>query len=236
MTKQTKPAELTALTIKPIAYIESDFQSKFGIPRQSGLTGSLRSAVVFTDEFYSADALRGLADYSHLWLIWCFSQHIDKGWSPTVRPPRLGGNKRIGVFATRSPFRPNPLGLSAVKIEEISAGEDHRLRIIISGADLLDGTPIFDIKPYISMDCLPDAVCGFQEETRTHAVEVRFPDDLLAQIPTEKRDGLLTVLSQDPRPSYHDDPLRVYGVQFAGFDIGFRVEAGVLRVVRVEKL
>lgn len=220
-------------TIKPIAHIENDFRSKFGIPRQSGLS-PLRSVIVFEDEFYSAPALRGLEDYSHIWLIWCFSAHTDRTWSPTVRPPRLGGNKRIGVFATRSPFRPNPLGLSSVKIEEITEDENGRLSIVVTGADLLDGTPIFDIKPYISMDCHPDAICGFQEDTRNYSIRVKFPPALLKLIPADKQDGLLSILEQDPRPSYHDDPQRIYGIRFSDYDIRFQVADRLLQVISVE--
>lgn len=220
---------------KPIAYIRNDFKSKFGIPRQSGLSGDLKSSVVFTEEFSAPEAFRGLSDYSHLWLIWCFSAHADRDWSPTVRPPRLGGNKRVGVFASRAPFRPNPIGLSCVKIEEISKGEDSRMIIVVTGADLLDGTPIFDIKPYVSMDCHPEALLGFQAETRDHSIAVDFPPELLNQIPEGKREGLLKTLSQDPRPGYQADEERVYGILFGDLDIRFRVENDILQVLAVEK-
>ncbi len=221
--------------IHPIAYIQSPFGSKFGIPRQSGLS-SVQSVIVFEKAFRDADALRGLEGFSHLWLIWSFSENLDKGWSATVRPPRLGGNQRVGVFATRSPFRPNGLGLSSVKIEEIKTDPKLGPVIVVSGADLMDGTPIFDVKPYISMDCHPDAVCGFQEWTREDLLHVEFPETLLTLIDTSLRDGLLAVLAQDPRPSYQDDPARVYGFPFGGFDVRFRVDGDVLTVVELVQL
>ena len=222
-------------TIEPIAYIKSPFTSKFGIPRQGGLA-DVKSLSVFEKDFSDSSALRGLEGFSHLWLIWGFSENLDKGWSPTVRPPRLGGNKRVGVFATRSPFRPNGLGLSSVKIKEIKIDPKLGPVIVVSGADLMDGTPIFDIKPYISMDCHPDAVCGFQESTRDDHLHVVCAPGLLALIEPEYRDGLLQVLAQDPRPSYQDDPERVYGFPFAGFDVRFRVDGDVLTVVDLMKL
>lgn len=222
-------------TIEPIAYIKSPFTSKFGIPRQGGLS-SVRAEIVFEKEFQNPDCFRGLEEYSHLWLIWSFSEHLDKGWTPTVRPPRLGGNKRVGVFATRSPFRPNGLGLSSVKIEEIKTDPKKGPVIVVSGADLMDGTPIFDIKPYISMDVHTDAVCGFQEHTRDHRLEVVMDDALLSLITADHRNGLLEVLTQDPRPSYQDDPERVYGFAFDGFDVRFTVANGVLTVVEMVKL
>lgn len=221
------------LNLKPIAHIKSDFPTKFGIPRQSGLASSLRAYIVFEKEFAQPDALRGLDGYSHLWLIWGFSENRDKPWSATVRPPRLGGNKRVGVFATRSPFRPNPLGLSSVKIEEINFDAKCGPVITVSGADLMNETPIYDIKPYITMDCHTDAVCGFQDKTKDYCLEVDFPAELLAQIPKELRDGLLEVLAQDPRPSYQNDPKRVYGVPFRDFDIKFKVADGKLTVIDI---
>ena len=221
--------------IKPIAYIKSPFTSKFGIPRQSGLA-SVQSVIVFEKEYRDADALRSLEEFSHLWLIWGFSENLDKGWSPTVRPPRLGGNTRVGVFATRSPFRPNGLGLSSVKIMEIKTDPKLGPVIVVSGADLMDGTPIFDIKPYISMDCHPDAACGFQENTREDHLEVLIDDALLSLVDADYRDGLLACLAQDPRPSYQNDPERVYGFPFAGFDVRFRVDGTTLIVVELVKL
>ena len=221
--------------IKPIAHIESPFTSKFGIPRQGGLS-SIRSTIVFEKEYQNKDALRGLEGFSHVWLIWGFSENLDKGWSPTVRPPRLGGNQRVGVFATRSPFRPNGLGLSSVKIEEIKTDPKKGPVIVVSGADLMNGTPIFDIKPYISMDFHEDAVCGFQENTRWHRLKVECPAALLHLMEEPLRDGLLEVLAEDPRPSYQNDPDRIYGFPFAGFDVRFRVDGDVLTVVDMVRL
>lgn len=221
--------------IKPIAYIKSPFTSKFGIPRQSGLT-DITSVIIFEKKYQNPDAFRGLEKFSHLWLIWGFSENKGKDWSPTVRPPRLGGNKRIGVFATRSPFRPNGLGLSSVKIEEIKTDPKLGPVIVVSGADLMDGTPIFDIKPYISMDCHVDAQCGFQEETREDQLTVMIPETLLSQIDVSLRKGLIKVLEQDPRPSYQNDPERVYGFPFAGFDVRFSVKQNILTVVDLVKL
>ncbi len=222
-------------TIEPIAYIKSPFTSKFGIPRQSGLS-TVCSVIVFEKEYGDVSALRGMKEYSHLWLIWGFSENLDKGWSPTVRPPRLGGNTRVGVFATRSPFRPNGLGLSSVKLEEIKTDPKLGPVIVVSGADLMNGTPIFDIKPYISMDCHTDAVCGFQEHTRDHRLQVLIDSTLLKLIEPDYRDGLLECLAQDPRPSYQDDPLRVYGFPYAGYDVRFRVDGDVLKVVEMVKI
>ena len=222
-------------TIEPIAYIKSPFTSKFGIPRQSGLT-DVKSVIVFEKDYKNISALRGLEEYSHIWLIWGFSENRNKGWSPTVRPPRLGGNTRIGVFATRSPFRPNGLGLSTVKLEAIKTDPKLGPVIIVSGADLMDGTPIFDMKPYISMDCHPEAVCGFQEHTREHHLQVKISPDQLALISSDERNGLLACLAQDPRPSYQNDPNRVYGFPFAGFDVRFRVVDDILTVVEIVKL
>ncbi len=223
-------------TINPIAHIESVFPTKFGIPRQSGLADWLTSKIIFEKPYRSADALRGLEEFSHIWLIWGFSENIDKGWSPTVRPPRLGGNRRMGVFATRSSFRPNGLGLSSVKIEEIKTDPAQGPVIIVSGADLMDGSPIFDIKPYISMDCHQDAVCGFQEKTRSHCLQVDIPPELLALIPKKLQEGLIQALAQDPRPSYQDNPDRIYGIAFAGFDVRFQVCQDILSVIQVTTL
>ena len=224
------------LVIKPIAVIKNDFKEKFGIPRQSGRAPSLLSKIVFLPEYKNPDALRGIEEFSHLWLLFNFSKAHKEGWSATVRPPRLGGNTRVGVFASRSPFRPNPIGLSCVKLERIEKGSANDWVLIVSGADLLDGTPIFDIKPYISMDCHSNAVCGFQESTREDTLQVEFPEDLLALIEPANRDGLLQVLAQDPRPSYQDDPKRVYGFPFGGFDVRFRVASGVLTVVELVRI
>lgn len=225
------------IIIHPIAHMRSDFPTKFGIPRQSNLASSLRSTIVFEPEYRAADALRGIEGYSHLWIIWQFSQAVRDNWSPTVRPPRLGGNTRIGVFATRSPFRPNNLGLSCVKLETVEQHPTLGPVIHVSGGDLMDGTPIFDIKPYIPYaDSFPDALGGFTDGAGDFLLKVEFPADLLALLPEEKRDAAIEVLSHDPRPSYQKDPERVYGMPFAGFDIRFRVAADTLTVVEVKAL
>lgn len=223
----------TDLTLRPIAHIRSVFPSKFGIPRQSGLTEELRSEIIFEEEFRSPEALRGLSGFSHLWIIWGFSENVESGWSPTVRPPRLGGNQRMGVFATRSPFRPNPLGLSSVKIEAIRTDPRSGTVISVWGADLMDGTPIYDIKPYIPADCHPDAVCGFADHTQGHRLSVTIAPQLLARIPQTLQDGLYSILAQDPRPSYQEDPMRIYGFGFADFEVRFRVAGKDLEVVEI---
>lgn len=224
------------MEITPIAYIRSDFQEKFGIPRQSGLVEALRAEVVFAPEYRVPEAVRGLEDFSHIWLIWEFSQARREGWSPTVRPPRLGGNRRLGVFATRAPFRPNALGLSAVRLEAVEPDTPRGPVLHVSGADLLDGTPIYDIKPYIPYaDAIPGASGGFTDRVDRLLLAVDCPPDLLERVPTEKREALLAVLAQDPRPSYQDDPGRVYGFGFAGLEVRFRVEEGTLTVVDVLK-
>ena len=225
-----------ALTLRPVARIRSDFSSKFGIPRQSGIVESLSAEIVFEEEFRNPDMLRGLEDFSHLWLIWHFSANRSQDWSPTVRPPRLGGNVRMGVFATRSPFRPNPVGLSCVRLLEIvpTVREGHILRI--GGADLMDGTPIFDIKPYVPYaDAHPEALEGFTSVKSRH-VEVNIPAEMLAKFPESKRQALLGSLEQDPRPSYQADPERVYGFGFAGHELRFSVADGVLTVLYCERL
>lgn len=220
--------------VKVIAHIESDFPTKFGVPRQSGLVPELRARVVFEPAFRSADALRGIEGFSHLWLIWRFSEAVREEFSPTVRPPRLGGNARLGVFATRSPFRPNPIGLSCVKLEGVAWEGVDAPALLVSGADLMDGTPIYDVKPYLPYtDAQPDARGGFapaQEAT----VEVDFPPALLAQVPEKRRAALMGVLAQDPRPRYQDDANRVYGMAFGGLDVRFRVAGGVLTVTDVQ--
>ena len=222
--------------IQPIAYMQSDFGGKFGIPRQSGLVDALRSTIVFQPEYRNADALRGIEGFSHLWVIWQFSQAVGKEWSPTVRPPRLGGNIRMGVFATRSPFRPNNLGLSCVTLLGVERTEDLGTVLHVGGADLLDGTPIFDIKPYIPYcDCHPDALGGFTQEAGDYLLQVDFPAELLGVLPEEKRDAAVGVLSHDPRPSYQQQPGRVYGMTFAGCNIRFTVEDGVLHVISTER-
>ena len=222
------------MIISPIAHIRTEFSEKFGIPRQSGLAASLRGTIVFEHEYRNADALRGLEGFSHLWLIWGFSENLDKGWSPTVRPPRLGGNTRVGVFATRSPFRPNGLGLSSVKIVEIKTDPKLGPVIVVSGADLMDGTPIFDIKPYIPYaDCQTEATGGFTDTAGEYLLQVEFPAQLLQCLPEDKWEAAIEVLSHDPRPSYQRKPGRVYGLTFAGFDIRFTVEEDLLQVVDV---
>lgn len=225
------------IVIHPIARMRSDFPTKFGIPRQSNLASSLRSTIVFEPEYRNADALRGLEGFSHIWIIWQFSEAVREDWSPTVRPPRLGGNARMGVFATRSPFRPNNLGLSCVKLERIEWDSAQGAVIHVSGADLMDGTPIFDIKPYIPYaDSFPEALGGFTDTAGEYLLRVEFPQELLTLLPEDKRAAAIEVLTHDPRPSYQRKPGRVYGLAFAGFDIRFRVEEDALTVVDMEKL
>lgn len=217
-----------------IARIHTDFPTKFGIPRQSGLVKELQGRVVFEPEYRNPEAVRGLEDFSHIWLIWEFSKAKRDGWSPTVRPPRLGGNIRKGVFATRSPFRPNPIGLSVVKLERVEIHKELGPILHVSGADLMNGTPIFDIKPYIPYaDCIPDAKGGFTDDVENSLLEVNFPAELLYFIPQEKQKALLQVLALDPRPSYQDDEERVYGLEFAGWDVRFRVKGRVINVMEV---
>ena len=222
--------------MKIIARIHCDFKEKFGIPRQSGLVKGTRAAIVFEPEYRNPDALRGIEGFSHLWLIWEFSKAQRETWSPTVRPPRLGGNARMGVFATRSPYRPNPVGLSCVTLEEVRLHTDEGPVLIVGGADLLDGTPIYDIKPYLPyVDAHPEARGGFGSEKKDYALHVVIPDEIKAQIPQDKLDALCGVLAGDPRPSYQDDPQRVYGVKFAGMNVRFTVSEGTLTVCAVEK-
>lgn len=222
------------MEICPIAHIRSDFSEKFGIPRQSGLVEELTAAVVFEPPYRVPDALRGVEGFSHLWLIWEFSQARREGWSPTVRPPRLGGNKRLGVFATRSPFRPNPIGLSCVRLLELRQDREQGPVLTVAGADLLDGTPIYDIKPYLPYaDCKPDAVGGFASQPKGTDLEVDCPDRLLDCVPEGKRAALLAVLAQDPRPQYQDDPNRVYGMAFAGLEVKFQVAGERLTVTEI---
>lgn len=221
--------------MRVIAHIRTDFPTKFGIPRQSGLT-ELRSTIVFTPEFRNEDALRGLEGFSHLWLIWKFSEAQRDTWSPTVRPPRLGGNKRLGVFATRSPFRPNPIGLSSVKLLGTEKTVDGTV-IHISGADLMDGTPIYDIKPYLAYtDSHPEAVGGFADERLGYRLEVEISDELAERFPKAKLKALEEILSNDPRPQYISDPQRVFGFPFAGYEIHFTVRDDLLTVTGIDKL
>ncbi len=225
------------VTIQVVARMRSDFPTKFGIPRQSGLVEQLHSTIIFEPEFRNPDALRGIEDFSHLWLIWQFSEAVRAGWSPTVRPPRLGGNTRIGVFATRSPFRPNNLGLSSVKLLGVERTKDFGTVLHVAGADLMDGTPIFDIKPYIPYgDCHTDATGGFTDNAEDFILDVDFPADLLRILPVAKQEAALAVLSHDPRPSYQRAADRIYGLTFAGFDIRFRVEEKTLHVIEVNAI
>ena len=224
-------------TIKVVARIRSDFPQKFGIPRQSGVVPETRATVVFEKPYQNADALRGIEGFSHLWLIWGFSACEREDWSPTVRPPRLGGNTRMGVFATRSPFRPNPIGLSSVTLEEVRLHTPDGPVLIVGGADLMDGTPIYDIKPYLPYaDCHPDATGGFAENRKNYALTVEFPPELEEKIPPEHRAALRGVLAHDPRPSYQSDEKRMYGVAFAGRNVRFTVRDGVLTVREIETL
>ncbi len=225
------PSEVTELEqtigMNVIARIRSELPTKFGIPRQSGLVEKLESVIVFEPSFRSPEALRGIEEWSHLWLIWLFSENADSGWSPTVRPPRLGGNRRVGVFATRSPFRPNPIGLSCVKLIGTEQAEGLGTVLRVSGADLMDGTPILDIKPYLPLaDCKPEASGGFAAERESYSLDVTIPAELAARLPEGKAEVLAAILAQDPRPAYHDDPQRVYGFPFAGFEVKFRVSEG----------
>ncbi len=225
---------MSEVPMKIIAHIKSGFPTKFGIPRQSRLVDSIKAQIIFEPEFRNPDALRGLEGFSHLWLIWKFSESA-KSESLTVRPPRLGGNKRVGVFATRSPFRPNPIGLSCVKIESIESTEESGTVINVSGADLMDGTPIYDIKPYLpNADCVPDAIGGFADEVKDYSLKVIIPDEISKELDEDFRDTITQILSNDPRPSYHDDPERVYGFPYCGKEIKFKVSGDLLTVVSIE--
>ena len=222
------------VTINVIARMKSDFATKFGIPRQSGLVNELQSTIVFEPEYRNPDALRGLEDFSHLWIIWQFSEAVRQDWSPTIRPPRLGGNTRIGVFASRSPFRPNSIGLSSVRILGLEHTEQYGTVIHVAGADLMNGTPIFDIKPYIPYsDCHPDASGGFTDSAGDFLLQVNISDPLLNLIPTQKRGALIGILSHDPRPSYQKDSDRIYGISFAGYNVRFQVSNGILNVIEI---
>lgn len=219
--------------ISPIGHIRTDFPEKFGIPRQSGLVPQLTGRIVFLPEYRREEAFREIEGFSHLWVIWQFSKAEGDGFRPTVRPPRLGGNRRVGVFASRSPFHPNRLGLSCVRLDGLSLDDPEGPVLLVSGIDMLDGTPVFDVKPYVPLsDCVPDALQGYTGQTRTHSLEVRFEKGLDLVIPPEKLSALTGVLQNDPRPGYEDSPEKEYGLTFAGFDVGFRVEDGVLTVFR----
>ena len=228
-----------SMEIKPIAFIKTEFPEKFGIPRQSGLAKDLRGRIIFEPQFRNPDALRGLEGFSHIWLIWEFSANrTTREWQPTVRPPRLGGNTHLGVFATRSPFRPNPLGLSCVEIDSIDLFTDEGPVITVKGADLMDGTPIYDIKPYIRYaDSRQQALCGYVDSLEERSLKVVFPSELSSRIEdTSVIPSLVETLRLDPRPSYHDDPERVYGLSFARLNVKFRVNGEVLTVVDVHPL
>lgn len=225
---ETRPMEI-------VARFRGDLPAKFGIPRQSGLVEELRGRVVFEPPYRNPDALRGIEEFSHLWLIWQFSAAIKSGWSPTVRPPRLGGNRRLGVFATRSPFRPNPIGLSSVRLVEVDWRGADGPALVVAGADLMDGTPIYDVKPYLPYaDSHPEAAGGFTDRVARRLLEVECPAELLSMLPPEKREALLGVLAQDPRSSYQADPERIYGMSFAGREVRFTVNGQRLTVRGIE--
>ena len=220
--------------MKTIARIHTDFPTKFGIPRQSGIIPSLQGRIVFEPEYRIPEAVRGLEDFSHIWLLWEFSEAVRDSWSPTVRPPRLGGNVRKGVFATRSPFRPNPIGLSSVRLEKVDIDPNLGPVLYVSGADLMDGTPIYDIKPYIAYtDSHPEAISGFASTPAEFLLKVEFPEEMLKKVPENQRESLISVLAHDPRPQYQDDPERVYGMAFADLEVKFKVDGMLLNVVEV---
>ena len=221
--------------MKTIATIHTDFPEKFGIPRQSGLVESLKGRIVFEPPYRDYRAVKELCEYSHIWLIWLFSRSEKEGWSATVRPPRLGGNKRVGVFATRSPYRPNPIGLSAVKLDRVINDKSLGPVLEVSGIDIADGTPILDIKPYLSFaDSYPQAVCGFADRLYGQKLNVAIPEELLSIIPSDLTDALKSLLAEDPRPHYQNDPERVYGFTFNKYEVKFKVEGDVLTVISVE--
>lgn len=228
------------MTIEPIAYIKTDFPEKFGVPRQSGLAESLTGRIVFEPEYRNIEALRGLDGFTHIWLIWEFSANRKAAgeWQPTVRPPRLGGNQHMGVFATRSPFRPNPLGLSCVELDRIDLDTPEGPVIVVKGADLMDGTPIYDIKPYIKYaDSRPEAACGYVDSLEESCLDIVIPESIAAQINDKaKFQALVETLKLDPRPSYHNDPARIYGLSFSGYNVRFTVSDTVLTIIDVEQL
>lgn len=223
------------LLLRPIAHIRTDFPEKFGIPRQSGLLPDAEALIVFEEEYRAPEAFRGLEGFSHLWLLWQFSENVRDGWQPTVRPPRLGGNRRMGVFATRSPFRPNPIGLSSVRLLAVEQSARDGIVLRVAGADLMDGTPIYDVKPYLAFtDSHPDALGGFSDPVRDRALSVDFPPDLLDRVPASKRSTLLSLLANDPRPAYQSDPDRVYFLSFSNLRVSFLVRSDTLSVLDVE--
>lgn len=220
--------------MKTIAHIHSEFPTKFGVPRQSGIIESLQATIIFEPEYRNPDAFRGLEEFSHIWLIWEFSKAVRDDWSPTVRPPRLGGNVRKGVFATRSPFRPNAIGLSSVKLDKIEIDPKLGPVLHVSGADLMDGTPIFDIKPYIAYtDSHPEAISGFATRPAEYLLEVDFPSEYLRQIPENQHKSLIEVLAHDPRPQYQNSPERIYGMAFGAVEVKFKVDGNRLSVISV---
>lgn len=223
--------------MKIIGHIRTDFPSKFGIPRQSGLIETLKGKIILEPEYRNPQVYKGIEQFSHIWLLWEFSEAKKEHWSATVKLPRLGGKTRMGVFATRAPFRPNNIGLSCVKLDRVEMDEKDGPVLWVAGVDLLDGTPIYDIKPYIPLtDCHPEASEGYTKETKIHELKVEFPEELLNQYPEEKRQAVLGILAQDPRPTYFQDPERVYGVPFAGFDVKFKVDGDTLVVCGLERL
>ena len=223
-------------TFHVIGRIHTDFPTKFGIPRQSGLVDELKGTIIFEPEYRNPDAFRGIEDFSHIWLLWGFAEAVRETLSLTVRPPRLGGNKRLGVFATRSPFRPNAVGLSCVKLEKVELHTDQGPVLHVSGADLMDGTPIYDIKPYLPFaDSHPEASGGYTDQTKEYGLQVKISEEILSMVSEEKRDALKAVLAHDPRPSYQNDLERIYGMEFAGYEVKFRVEDGILYVINIEK-
>lgn len=222
--------------MKPIAHIHTDFPTKFGIPRQSGIVNELKASIIFEEEYRQRETFRGLEKFSHIWLIWEFSENKEKKWSPTVRPPKLGGNTRMGVFATRSPFRPNPIGLSCVRLEHIEYNKKKGPILYVSGADLMDNTPIYDIKPYLAyVDSKPEATGGFTEEIVHKEYDVIFENECKGLLPLEKEVALVEILKQNPRPSYQDDTDRVYGMEFAGWEIGFAISEDKIYIKRIEE-
>ena len=223
--------------MKIIAHIKTDFPTKFGVPRQSGVIPENKGKIVFEKEYSDPMAVRGLEDFSHIWVIWEFSKAKLKNWSPTVRPPLLGGNKRMGVFATRSPYRPNPIGLSVLKLEDIVYSVENGVELIVSGCDMMDGTPIYDIKPYLPYaDSVKSAVGGFTETLAERKLSVKINDNLLEKLSETKKSTLIAALESDPRPSYQNDSERIYGFEFAGFEVKFYVDDGIITVVSLEKL
>ncbi len=227
----------TEHSMKVIARIHTDFGTKFGIPRQSGIVDELKATIVFEPEYRNPEAFRGIEGFSHIWLIWAFSETMRDTWSPMVRPPRLGGIKRMGVFATRSPFRPNAIGLSCVKLEKVELYTDDGPVLHVSGADLMNGTPIYDIKPYLPYtDCHPEALGGFADPVKDYTLEVIFPEHWLSLIPEDRREALVGVLAHDPRPAYQKDPERIYGFEFCGLDVRFTVKDNVLKIYEIVRL